>query len=40
MPSAGREVTLLTYDTGQSMGARMTRLPVHTFTKPLGKEPA
>jgi hypothetical protein len=40
MPLAGREVTLLTYDTGQSMRARMAGLPVLKFTKPLEEEPA
>jgi rRNA-processing protein FCF1 len=38
-PLAARKVTLLTYDTGQSMRARMAGLPVVKLRKEIGKEP-
>jgi hypothetical protein len=37
-PLAGREVTLLTYDTGQSTRARAAGLRVHKLTRPIGDE--
>lgn len=39
VPLAARKVTLLTYDTGQSMRARAAGLPVVKLTKPIGEEP-
>jgi len=38
-PLAGREVALLTYDTGQSTRARAVGLRVHKLTRPIGDEP-
>jgi hypothetical protein len=38
-PLIGRTVTLLTYDTGQSMRARNAGLRVNKLTKPIGDEP-
>ena len=38
-PLAGREVTLLTYDTGQSTRARSAGLRVLKLTRPIGDEP-
>lgn len=37
---ADREVTLLTYDTGQSMHARNAGLPTRKLSRPFGDEPA
>jgi hypothetical protein len=37
---AGREVTLLTFDTGMSMRARQAGLRAEKLTKPVGDEPA
>ena len=39
-PLAGRPVTLVTFDTGQTFRAREADLPVVKLTKPLGDEPA
>ena len=39
-PLAARRVTLLTYDTGQSMRAQAAGMPVKKLTKPIGEEPA
>jgi hypothetical protein len=39
-PLAARKVTLLTYDTGQSMRARAAGMPVKKLTKPIGEEPS
>jgi PIN domain len=39
-PLAARPVTLLTYDTGQSMRARAAGIPAKKLTKPIGEEPA
>ena len=36
---AGRQVTLLTYDTSQSTRARAAGLPVIKLDRPLGEEP-
>ena len=38
-PLAAREITLLTYDTGQSTRARMAGLPVVKLSSPIGEEP-
>jgi hypothetical protein len=38
-PLAGRKVTLLTYDTGQSTRARAAGLAVKKLTTPIGEEP-
>ena len=38
-PLAARKVTLLTYDTGQSMSARNARLQVVKLSKEVGEEP-
>jgi len=39
-PLADREITLLTYDTGQSMRARQAGLRVQKLSKPIGEVPA
>ncbi len=39
-PLAGKPVTLVTFDTGQTFRAREADLPVVKLTKPLGHEPA
>jgi hypothetical protein len=39
-PLAARKVTLLTYDTGQSMRARSAGLNVHKLVSPIGDEPS
>jgi hypothetical protein len=39
-PLAGKPVTLVTFDTGQTFRAREADLPVVKLTKPLGDEPA
>ncbi len=38
-PLVGRPVTVLTYDTGQSMRARAAGLTVKKLTQPIGDEP-